>query len=69
MQPYKHKKINNKFIFNNLTGSQSFSKSVKILTKLRIFQNCKEPDQLYILLQTAINKLNIAEFFTQDTKL
>ena len=48
---------------------QSINKSVRILVKSKIFQSHKKSDWLCILLQTAADDLNIAEFFTQNMNL
>ena len=66
MQLHKHKKTNSKFISSNLINSQSSNKLIKILVKLKIFQNHKELNWFSILSQIITDKLNIIEFFIQN---
>ena len=67
VQPRKRKRTGSKSTPSSSTGSQSSSKSVKILTRPRTSQNRKGPGRPRILSQAATDELNIAEFFTQDT--
>ena len=66
VQLHKYKKTDSKFIFNNSTNLQNSNELIRILIRLRIFQNHKKSDWFCILLQIVIDELNIAEFFTQN---